>query len=249
MFELKPFPCGRVRLTGGCEVTVEDMAISDESAFTQARLSMVELIQVYVQLSSAQLDRNRLDRRVIAAMAEVPRHDFVPPGLRDMAYEDSPIPIGCDKTVSQPFMVALMTDLLEIGPRSKVLEIGTGLGYHAAILAGLAKAVFTVEIHEELAEEGRARLDALGYDNIQFKLGDGAQGWPEHAPFDRILVTAAPELLPAALIQQLKPGGRMVVPAGLPDDQQLLVIDKDADGRITTQKVLQVVFSPLINSH
>jgi protein-L-isoaspartate(D-aspartate) O-methyltransferase len=249
MFELKPLGCGRVRLTGGYEVTVEDMANLDESAFTQARLSMVELIQVYVQLSSAQLDRNRLDRRVIAAMAEVPRHDFVPPGFRDMAYEDSPLPIGCDKTVSQPFMVALMTDLLKIGPRSKVLEIGTGLGYHAAILAGLAKAVFTVEIHDELAGEGRARLDALGYDNIQFKVGDGAQGWPEHAPFDRILVTAAPELLPAALIQQLKPGGRMVVPAGLPDDQQLLVIDKDADGRISTQEVLQVVFSPLINSH
>jgi protein-L-isoaspartate(D-aspartate) O-methyltransferase len=146
-------------------------------------------------------------------------------------------------------MVALMTDLLKIGPRSKVLEIGTGLGYHAAILAGLAKTVFTVEIHDELAGEGRARLDALGYDNIKFKLGDGAQGWPEHAPFDRILVTAAPELLPAALIQQLKPGGRMVVPAGLPDDQQLLVIDKDADGRISTRPVLQVVFSPLINSH
>jgi protein-L-isoaspartate(D-aspartate) O-methyltransferase len=179
----------------------------------------------------------------------VPRHNFVPPELQHLAYADGPLPIGCDKTVSQPFMVALMTDLLDIEPGEKVLEVGTGLGYHAAILAGLAETVFTVEIHEELAREGRARLDALGYENIAFKIGDGAQGWPEHAPFDRILVAAAPELLPPALIQQLRPGGRMVVPAGLPDDQQLLVVDKDMDGRIATREVLQVVFAPLINSH
>jgi protein-L-isoaspartate(D-aspartate) O-methyltransferase len=230
-------------------VTVEDMANPSETEFIQARQSMVELIQLYVQFSNAQIDRNRLDRRVLAAMAEVPRHDFVPPELRHLAYEDSPLPIGCDKTVSQPFMVALMTDLLDVEPGAKVLEIGTGFGYHAAILAGLAKAVFTVEIHEELAREARARLEALGYDNIEFKIGDGAQGWPEHAPFDRILVAAAPGLLPAALIQQLRPGGRMVVPAGLPDAQQLLVVDKDADGRIATREVLEVVFSPLINSH
>ena len=225
------------------------MTNASETEFIQARQSMVELIQLYVQLSSAQIDRDRLDRRVLAAMAEVPRHDFVPRELQHLAYEDSPIPIGCDKTVSQPFMVALMTDLLDIRPGDKVLEIGTGFGYHAAILAELAKAVFTVEIHEELAREARARLEALGYDNIEFKVGDGAQGWPEHAPFDRILVAAAPGLLPAALIQQLRPGGRMVVPAGLPDDQQLLVVDKDADGRIKTREVLQVVFSPLIHSH
>lgn len=225
------------------------MANASETELTQARHYMVELIELYMQLSSAQIDRDRLDRRVLAAMAEVPRHNFVPPELRHLAYADGPLPIGCDKTVSQPFMVALMTDLLDIEPGEKVLEVGTGLGYHAAILAGLAETVFTVEIHEELAREGRARLDALGYENIAFKIGDGAQGWPEHAPFDRILVAAAPELLPPALIQQLRPGGRMVVPAGLPDDQQLLVVDKDAHGRITTREVLQVVFAPLISSH
>ncbi len=225
------------------------MANPSATEFNQARLSMVELIQLYVQLSSAQIDRDHLDARVLAAMAEVPRHDFVPRELQHLAYEDSPIPIGCDKTVSQPFMVALMTDLLDIQSGDKVLEIGTGFGYHAAILAELAKVVFTVEIHQELAQDGRTRLEALGYDNIEFKIGDGAQGWPENAPFDRILVAAAPGLLPAALIQQLRPGGRMVVPAGLPDDQQLLVVDKDADGRIATRQVLQVVFSPLINSH
>ena len=142
-----------------------------------------------------------------------------------------------------------MTDLLDIQPGENVLEIGTGFGYHAAILAELAKTVFTVEIHVALAQDARRRLGALGYDNVRFKIGDGALGWPEHAPFDRILVTAAPGLLPAALIQQLRPGGRMVVPAGLPDDQQLLIVDKDAKGRIETREVLQVVFSPLINSH
>ena len=234
---------------GESGVTAADMADAGDIDFIQARQSMVELIQFYVDLSSDQIDRDRLDRRVLAAMAEVPRHDFVPREFQHLAYEDSPIPIGCDKTTSQPFMVALMTDLLGIQPGESVLEIGTGIGYHAAILAELAKAVYTVEIHEELARDACSRLAALGYGNVQFKIGDGAQGWPEHAPFDRILVAAAPGLLPAALIQQLRPGGRMVVPAGLPDDQQLLVVDKDADGHITTREVLQVVFSPLINSH
>ncbi len=225
------------------------MVQANETEFNQARQSMVELIQLYMQLSSAQIDRDRLDPRVLDAMAEVPRHHFVPRELQHAAYADSPIPIGCDKTVSQPFMVALMTDLLDIEPGARVLEIGTGFGYHAAILAELADEVFTVEIHEELAQEGESRLDAFGYENIGFKVGDGAQGWPEHAPFDRILVAAAPELLPPALIQQLRPGGRMVVPAGLPDSQQLLVVDKDANGHIATREVLQVVFSPLITSH
>ena len=214
-----------------------------------ARQSMVELIEIYVQLSSDQIDRERLDPRVIAAMAQVPRHAFVPGELQHAAYADSPIPIGCGKTVSQPFMVALMTDLLGIEEGDRVLEVGTGLGYHAAVLAELADQVFTVEIHAELAREGEDRLGALDCRNIHFKVGDGAQGWPEHAPFDRIMVAAAPELLPPALLQQLKPGGRMVVPTGLPDQQQLLVVDKGPDGRIETREIVQVVFSPLIASH
>jgi protein-L-isoaspartate(D-aspartate) O-methyltransferase len=201
-----------------------------------ARQSMVELIEIYVQLSSDQIDKERLDPRVLAAMAQVPRHAFVPVELQYAAYADSPIPIGCGKTVSQPFMVALMTDLLGIAEGDRVLEVGTGLGYHAAIMA-------------ELAREGEDRLGALDYRNIHFKVGDGAQGWPEHAPFDRIMVAAAPELLPPALLQQLRPGGRMVVPAGLPDQQQLVVVDKGADGRIESREILQVVFSPLISSH
>ncbi len=214
-----------------------------------ARQSMVELIEIYVQLSSDQIDRERLDPRVIAAMAQVPRHAFVPGELQHAAYADSSIPIGCGKTVSQPFMVALMTDLLGIEEGDRVLEVGTGLGYHAAVLAELADQVFTVEIHAELAREGEDRLGALDCRNIHFKIGDGAQGWPKHAPFDRIMVAAAPELLPPVLLQQLKPGGRMVVPAGLPDQQQLLVVDKGLDGRIETREIVQVVFSPLIASH
>ncbi len=210
---------------------------------------MVELIELYVQLSSEQIDRDRLDAQVLAALAEVPRHLFVPEELRHVAYADGPIPIGCDKTVSQPFMVALMTDLLEIEEGDRVLEIGTGCGYHAAILAQLADQVFTVEIHAELGQLGEQRLGTFGCDNIRFKVGDGAQGWPEHAPFDRIMVAAAPDLLPPALLHQLKPGGRMVLPAGLPDQQQLLVVDKDMNGRISTREILQVVFSPLITSH
>ena len=214
-----------------------------------ARQSMVELIEIYVQLSSDQIDRERLEPRVIAAMAQVPRHAFVPVELQHAAYADSPIPIGCGKTVSQPFMVALMTDLLGIEEGDRVLEVGTGLGYHAAVLAELADQVFTVEIHAELAREGEDRLGALDCRNIHFKIGDGAQGWPKHAPFDRIMVAAAPELLPPVLLQQLKPGGRMVVPTGLPDQQQLLVVDKGPDGRIETREIVHVVFSPLIASH
>lgn len=220
-----------------------------EAEFAAARQSMVELIQLYAQLSSERIDKDHLDRRVLEVMVDVPRHAFVPRELRHVAYADSPIPIGFEKTVSQPFMVALMTDLLGVERTDRVLEVGTGLGYHAAILADLAAKLFTVEIHAELAGDAQERLAELEYDNIQFKVGDGAQGWPEYAPFDRIMVAAAPELLPPALLQQLKPGGRMVVPAGLADQQQLLVVDKDEDGRIETREILPVVFSPLITSH
>ncbi len=237
------------REVGRFVVATKTMPSPSEADYIAARQSMMELIELYVQLASEHIDKDRLDERAIAAMAEVPRHLFVPAELQHVAYADSPIPIGCDKTVSQPFMVALMTDLLGIEEGDRVLEIGTGLGYHTAILASLADEVFTVELHAELAQEGTKRLGAIGYENIHFKVGDGAQGWPEQAPFDRIMVAAAPELLPPALLQQLKPGGRMVVPAGLLDQQQLSVVDKDLDGRIATREILQVVFSPLIRSH
>ena len=222
---------------------------TEETDFTSLRHSMVELIEAYTHLSSEQIDKDRLDSRVLAAMARVPRHEFVPEELQHVAYVDSPLPIGCGKTISQPFMVALMGDLLEAEAHHRVLEIGTGLGYQAAILAELAEEVFSVEILDELATEGEERVRALGYGKVRFRVGDGSQGWAEHAPFDRIMVTAAPELIPPALLQQLKPGGRMVIPAGLPEAQQLLLVEKDEGGRTTTREVLPVVFSRLITSH
>ena len=225
------------------------MPIAEETEFTSLRHSMVELIDVYAQLSSERIDKDHLDDRVMTAMVRVPRHEFVPDELQHVAYADSPLPIGCGKTISQPFIVALMTDLLGVEEHHRVLEIGTGLGYQAAILAELADEVYTVEILDELAGEGEERVRALGYRNVHCRVGDGSQGWPEHAPFDRIMVTAAPELIPPALLQQLGPEGRMVIPAGLSDAQQLLVVEKDLSARTTTREIIPVVFSRLITSH
>ncbi|HEY6993171.1 MAG TPA: protein-L-isoaspartate(D-aspartate) O-methyltransferase [Xanthobacteraceae bacterium] len=186
-----------------------------------------------------------LDERVMAAMAKVPRHEFVPVELQAYAYANIPLPIGFDKTVSQPFIVALMTDLLDIGAGDAVLEIGTGLGYHAAVLAQLAGKVYSVEIIEELAQQARQRLHRQGCVNVELRIGNGYRGWSEHAPFDKVLVAAAPDLIPPPLLQQLKAGGRMVVPAGLPDAQQLMLVEKDAGGRVSMREILPVRFSPL----
>ncbi len=199
-----------------------------------------------VRMTSDQIGREALAERVIAAMEKVPRHEFVPIELRGFAYVNSPLPIGHGKTISQPYMNALMADLLDAGPDDVVLEVGTGFGYHAAILAELVAKVYTVEIIDDLVEEARRRLTGQGYSNIEMRCGDGTQGWPEHAPFDRILVAAAPDLVPPALIQQLKPGGRMVIPAGIEDAQQLMIVDKSADGRIDIRELLPVRFSSLI---
>jgi protein-L-isoaspartate(D-aspartate) O-methyltransferase len=195
--------------------------------------------------STTYLGKAALDSRVMNALATVPRHAFVPFELRPYAYVDTPLPIGFSKTISQPFIVAVMTDLLDVQPTDTVLEIGTGLGYQCAILAELAHRVFTVEIIEELAEQAAHRLADQGCDNVEIRIGNGCQGWPEHAPFDKIIVTAAPELIPPALIYQLKPGGTMVIPAGLPDAQQLIQLRKDAQGSVTTREVFQVLFSML----
>ena len=155
------------------------------------------------------------------------------------------MPIGCGKTISQPFIVAVMTDLLDLRPTDIVLEIGTGLGYQTAVLAQLALRVYSVERIEALAVQARRQLALQGYANIEIRVGNGCAGWAEHAPFDKIIVTAAPELIPLALLDQLAPGGRLVLPAGLPDGQQLLRVDKDADGRLSTQEILPVCFSLL----
>jgi protein-L-isoaspartate(D-aspartate) O-methyltransferase len=187
------------------------------------------------------------DRRVLDAMRAVPRHEFVPQDQRRYAYEDRPLPIGFNQTISQPYIVAFMTELARPQPGDKALEIGTGSGYQAAVLSELVEKVYTIEIVEPLATEARQTLERLGYDNVTVRTGDGYAGWPEHAPFDVILVTAAPDHVPQALVEQLEPGGRMVIPVGpVFDVQELLVLEKDATGRVRRRSVLPVRFVPLV---
>ena len=225
------------------------MPETEGSTFAALRHVMTELIAAHTRMCSEDIQKERLADDVMAAMGKVPRHQFVPVELQPYAYQDVPLPIGCGKTISQPFMVALMTDLLEITKQDKVLEVGTGLGYQAAILAELADQVFTIEIHEELACEAQQRLRQTGVNNIQFRIGDGARGWPEHAPYDKIMVTAAPERLPSALLEQLKPSGKMVIPIGQADEQKLTLVSMHTDGRVRTQELLPVLFSSLTISH
>jgi protein-L-isoaspartate(D-aspartate) O-methyltransferase len=217
----------------------------EERHFATLRRHMIEVIEIYVELARQDLGKAALDERVLAAMRKVPRHAFVPASLARYAYADMPLPIGFDKTISQPFMVAVMTDLLEPQPGDVVLEIGTGLGYNTAILAELVRQVWTIEIVEELANEAELRLRQLGYSSVNMRVGDGGQGWPEHAPFDKIIVSAAPELCPPALIQQLRPGGRIVLPTGVQHDQRLTVVEKDAKGRVKLRHLMPVQFSQL----
>jgi protein-L-isoaspartate(D-aspartate) O-methyltransferase len=217
----------------------------EERHFAILRRHMVEVIEIYVELARHDLGKAALDARALAAMGRVPRHAFVPASLTRYAYADMPLPIGFDKTISQPFMVAVMTDLLEPQPDDVVLEVGTGLGYQTAILSELTRQVWTIEIVEELANEAELRLLQLGYTDVGIRAGDGAQGWPEHAPFDKILVSAAAELCPPALIEQLRPGGRMVLPTGLEGDQHLTVVEKDANGRVNLRPLMPVLFTRL----
>jgi protein-L-isoaspartate(D-aspartate) O-methyltransferase len=216
-----------------------------DDEFTVLRERMIEVISAHAEHAASHLGRESIDARVLAAMGAVERHDFVPSELRAYAYFDTPLPIGYEKTVSQPFIVALMTDLLRLRPNDRVLEVGTGLGYHAAILSKLAGEIFTVEIVEELGKAAASRLNRHGCKNVTARIGDGGHGWPEAAPFDAILVAAAPELLPAALIHQMKAGGRMVCPAGVPGAQQLMLLEKNDAGRLTVHEILPVNFAPL----
>ena len=184
--------------------------------------------------------------RVLQAMTDVPRHKFVPKNLQAFAYADNPLPIGLDQTISQPYIVAAMTELLDPQPDHVVFEVGTGSGYQAAILSPLVKHVYTVEIVPELGEMAAARLKELGYDNVTVRVGDGYAGWPEHAPFDSIIVTCGAEEIPPPLVEQLKPGGTMVIPVGpFNQVQELTVVKKDAEGQITTHLVMPVRFVPM----
>jgi len=218
-----------------------------EDRLARARAAMVEEVRDDARETGYATGRPVLDEAVMSAMARVPRHEFVPPEAVASAYLNRPLPIGHGQTISQPFIVALMTDLLRITPGRKVLEVGTGSGYQAAVLAEMKAEVYSMELIPELAQSAARTLARLGYTNARVKAGDGYAGWPEHAPFEAIVVTAAPEEVPPALLEQLAPGGRMVIPVGPRHDvQHLLVIDKQADGRTVTRKSLPVRFVPLV---
>lgn len=213
-----------------------------------ARALMVQTVASHAAALPQALGGRPLDPKVLAAMAEVPRHAFVPPEQQPYAYEDRPLPIGYGQTISQPFIVALMTDLLAVEPTDKVLEVGTGSGYQAALLARLADAVYTIEIIPELGQSAARRL--ADEPKVAVRIGDGYYGWPEAAPFDGILVTAAASHVPPPLVQQLKTGGRMVIPVGGRFAvQQLMLVEKDPQGRVSTRQLLPVRFVPLTGGH
>jgi protein-L-isoaspartate(D-aspartate) O-methyltransferase len=213
----------------------------------EARAAMIAAIEAEVRATAELLGKDRLDRRVMAALAALPREEFVPAALADMAHENIPLAIGQGQTISQPYIVAVMTDMLEPRPEDTILEIGTGSGYQAALLCELVRQVYSVEFLPELAAEASQRLARLGYRNIALRQGDGALGWPEHAPYDGIIVTAAAPLVPPALLDQLKPGRRMVIPVGERGvTQELLLIEKDAAGTISQKSALPVAFVPLV---
>jgi len=209
------------------------------------RQQMVAEVVADAVFLTQQLGKSAFNSRVIDAMGRTPRHEFVPVELQAYSYINSPLPVGYGKTVSQPFIVALMTDLLEPQAGDSVLEVGAGVGYQAAVLSDLVKQVYSIEIIEELALETRRRLARLGYRNVEIGVGNGYYGWSEHAPYDKIIVTAAPDLIPPPLIGQLKAGGKLVIPTGIPDRQQLVVLEKSADGKLGTREVLPVRFSEL----
>ena len=208
------------------------------------RRHMVEIIDLHFDLASEELGKDALEPELRAALLRVPRHRFVPAQLAVAAYQDTPLPIGFDKTISQPFIGALMVDLLALRPGRRVLEVGTGLGYQAAVMTALGARVFSVEIVEEFAEDARLRLAAAGYD-VAIRVGDGTRGWPEHAPFERVLVTAACEWPPQPLVDQLGVGGLLVMPLGGKDVQHLTVLEKQADGNLEARPVLPTRFTQL----
>jgi protein-L-isoaspartate(D-aspartate) O-methyltransferase len=208
------------------------------------RRHMVEIVDLHFDLASEELGKDALDPDLRSALLRVPRHLFVPHQLAVAAYQDTPLPIGFDKTISQPFIGALMLDLLDLAPGRRVLEVGTGLGWQSAVMSALGARVWSVEIVEEFAEGARLRLDSEGHD-VAIRVGDGSRGWSDHAPFDRILVTAAAGAPPPALAEQLAPGGRMVIPLGGKDIQQLSVVTRGPDGDLATREVLPVRFTQL----
>lgn len=206
---------------------------------------MIAQIEAEARSTADYTGRSRFDSRVLAAIKRVPRHEFVPASEKGMAYLNIALPIGHGQTISQPYIVALMTDLLALEPDAVVLEIGTGSGYQAAVLAQMVRQVYSVEIIPAIAAKAKARFTRLGITNIEVRVGDGYYGWPEHAPFDGIMVTAAAPQIPPLLVEQLKPGGRLVIPLGRPlDHQDLTVAEKSEDNQLSLRSVLPVAFVP-----
>ncbi len=219
-------------------------------AWTASRLQMVRAIEEDVRATSWQIGRRELQQSVMAVMGEVPRHRFVPLSMRPMAYLNRPLPIGHGQTISQPYIVALMTDLLQPDADDVMLEIGTGSGYQAAVLSRLVRKVYSIEIIPELGESAGKRIAELGYDNVHTRTGDGYYGWPEVAPFDGIVVTAAAGHVPPPLVRQLRVGARMIIPVGDRFSvQHLLLVEKHDEDSISTRQVLPVRFVPLTGTH
>lgn len=215
-----------------------------------ARHKMMEEVSTDTAVTSSYSGSSALSPRVVAAMSKVERHRFVPAELAAFAYLNRPLPIGYGQTISQPFIVALMTDMMGLKDSDKVLEIGTGSGYQAAVMAEMAKSVYSIEIIEPLGKKASGRLQSLGYGNVKTRVGDGYYGWPEQAPFDAIMVTAAASHVPPPLLKQLKPGGRMVIPLGTQFmTQYLMLVEKQKDGSVTTRQILPVRFVPLTGGH
>ncbi len=217
-----------------------------QDPYAAARSRMIDAIAGDVRMTRREIGRTALDARVVNALRTIPRHLFVPAELRGAAYENRPLPIGHGQTISQPYIVAIMTELLAVDRNDVVLEVGTGSGYQAAVLSPLVKQVYTVEIVEPLARQAKTRLQSLGYKNVVARHADGYNGWKEAGPFDAIIVTAASTHIPPPLIQQLKPGGRMIIPVGGPfATQSLMLVEKTAAGKVRTRQILPVMFVPL----
>jgi protein-L-isoaspartate(D-aspartate) O-methyltransferase len=221
-------------------------AFASDDKFALARAEMVQEIETMVRTTRGYLGKDELDQRVIAALIKVPRHNFVPVALQDFAYLNQPLPIGYEQTISQPYIVAIMTDLLGVFEGGRVLEVGTGSGYQAALLGELCESVYSIEIIEPLGRKTKQLLEELGYNNVHVRTADGYLGWPDEAPFDGIIVTAAAPEVPPPLLDQLRPGGRLIIPVNHRHwSQELLLIEKDANGAISRQNILPVRFVPL----
>ncbi|MCD2450002.1 protein-L-isoaspartate(D-aspartate) O-methyltransferase [Methylicorpusculum oleiharenae] len=224
--------------------------MAEEADYMKQRQRLVDLIEADVRLTSQFLGKDALDEPVMKALRKVPRHEFVPEDLRAFAYQNKPLPIGQGQTISQPYIVAIMTDLLGLTKNSRVLEIGTGSAYQAAVLAEVAGNVYSIEIIEALGHKAAGLLKSLGYETVQTRVGDGYYGWEAAAPFDAIIVTASASHIPPPLVKQLKPGGRMIIPVGSRFTvQHLVLVTKDDDNRVTTRQILPVSFVPLTGQH